>query len=65
MKNINHNKKGTKDKEYAELMKMAENAGIADLMKLYEEYSKLLELSNIYMQQMNQRFSFSTTNSSA
>jgi len=50
--------------EYEELMKMAENAGISDLMKLYGEYRKLLDMSNEYLQQLNPKFSFSTTDSS-
>ncbi len=52
------------EKEYEELMKMAENAGISDLMKLYGEYRKLLDMSDKYLQQLNPTFSFSTTNSS-
>lgn len=52
------------EKEYEELMKMAENAGISDLMKLYGEYRKLLDMSDKYLQQMNPKFSFSTTDSS-
>lgn len=50
--------------EYEELMKMAENAGISDLMKLYGEYRKLLDMSDKYLQQLNPKFSFSTTDSS-
>ncbi len=53
------------EKEYAELMKLAENAGIADLMRLYGEYKKLIDLSNTYLQQMNPKFSFSTTDTSS
>jgi len=52
------------EKEYEELMKMAENAGTSDLMKLYGEYRKLLDMSDKYLQQLNPTFSFSTTNSS-
>ena len=52
------------EREYEELMKMAENAGISDLMKLYGEYRKLLDMSNKYLQQLNPKFSFSTTDSS-
>jgi len=52
------------EREYEELMKMAENAGISDLMKLYGEYRKLLDMSNEYLQQLNPKFSFSTTDSS-
>ena len=52
------------EKEYEELMKMAENVGISDLMKLYGEYRKLLDMSDKYLQQLNPTFSFSTTNSS-
>jgi len=52
------------EKEYEELMKMAENAGISDLMKLYGEYRKLLDMSDKYLQQLNPKFSFSTTDSS-
>jgi hypothetical protein len=53
------------EREYEELMKMAENAGISDLMKLYGEYRKLLDMSDKYLQQLNPKFSFSTTDSSA
>jgi len=52
------------EKEYEELMKIAENAGISDLMKLYGEYRKLLDMSDKYLQQLNPKFSFSTTDSS-
>ncbi|MEO0124003.1 MAG: hypothetical protein ABIL69_08395 [candidate division WOR-3 bacterium] len=45
-------------------MKLSENAGISDLMKLYGEYKKLLDIANTYLQQMNQKFVFSTKDSS-
>lgn len=54
----------TAEQEYEDLMKMAENAGISDLMKLYSEYRKLIDMSDKYLQQMNPKFSFSTTDSS-
>lgn len=54
----------TPEQEYEDLIKMAENAGISDLMKLYGEYRKLLDMSDKYLQQMNPTFSFSTTDSS-
>lgn len=56
-------KNGIED-EYSQLMKLSENAGISDLMKLYGEYKKLLDLANRYLQQMNQKFVFSTKDSS-
>jgi len=52
-----------KEKEYQEVKKMAENAGIADLMKVYGEYKKLMEMSNRYLKEISPKYIFSTTNS--
>lgn len=52
-----------KEKEIQEIKKMAEKAGIVDLMKVYGEYKKLMEMSNRYLQEMRPKFTFSTTNS--
>jgi len=53
-----------REKEYRQLIKLSENAGIMDLMKLYGEYKKLLDTANKFLQQMNQKFVFSTKDSS-
>jgi len=53
-----------KEKEYEELKKMAEKAGIADLAKAYGEYKKLMEMSFRYLQEMSPKYTFSTLDSS-
>jgi len=52
-----------KEKEYQEVKKMAENAGIADLMKVHGEYKKLMEMTNRYLKEISPKCIFSTTNS--
>ncbi len=67
MKNPNNKSQphqNNREEEYRQLMKLSENAGISDLMKLYGEYKKLLDIANTYLQQMNQKFVFSTKDSS-
>ena len=53
-----------KCKEYEDFIRMTENVGVADLLRLYTEYKKLLDISSKYMQEMYPRFAFSTTDSS-
>lgn len=53
-----------KEKEYKELKKMAEKAGIADLAKVYGEYKKLMEMSYQYLQELSPKYTFSTLSSS-
>jgi hypothetical protein len=66
MKNVDETQSAqrTPTQEYEDLMKMAEIAGISDLMKLYGEYRKLIDMSDEYLQQLSPTFSFSTTDSS-
>jgi len=53
-----------KEREYEEILKLGENAGIADLMKIYGEYKQLMDMSAQYLQMLNPNFTFSTTDSS-
>lgn len=47
-----------------ELKKMEEKAGIADLLEVYGEYKRLMEMTAEYLQETNPKFTFSTVNSS-
>lgn len=53
-----------KEKEYEELKKMAEKAGIADLAKVFGEYKRLMEMSYQYLQEMSPKYTVSTLDSS-
>ena len=53
------------EREYEELRKMADNAGLSELMTIYGEYKKLMELTSVYLQEMSPKFHFSTSDSSA
>ncbi len=54
-----------REEEYTKIIRgIEENPGIADLMRIYNEYQKIIKSSNKYLQQMQSKFVFSTTNSS-
>jgi hypothetical protein len=55
----------SKEEEYNKLKKMGEEAGLEDLMKIYGEYKRLVDMSEIYLQTMQPKLTFSTTDSSA
>ena len=64
-KMINERNKTEKEIEYEEMRKLGEKAGIADLMYLYEEYQKWMQISMQYLKEMNVKFTFSTTDSTS
>ena len=51
--------------EYEEMRKLGENAGIEDLMSLYGEYQKWMQISMQYLKEMDVKFTFSTTDSTS
>ena len=51
--------------EYEEMRKLGENAGIEDLMSLYGEYQKWMQISTLYLKEMDVKFTFSTTDSTS
>ncbi|MCW7074490.1 MAG: hypothetical protein OCU24_01375 [Candidatus Methanospirare jalkutatii] len=51
--------------EYEEMRKLGENAGIEDLMSLYGEYQKWMQISTQYLKEMDVKFTFSTTDSTS
>ncbi|MHC1566911.1 MAG: hypothetical protein ACXQTD_04125 [Candidatus Syntropharchaeia archaeon] len=64
------NKQGEKNKtekemEYEEMRKLGENAGIEDLMSLYGEYQKWMQIAMQYLKEMDAKFTFSTTDSTS
>ena len=58
-------KKTEKEIEYEEMRKLGENAGIEDLMSLYGEYQKWMQISMQYLKEMDVKFTFSTTDSTS
>ena len=55
----------TKEIEYKHIVKgLEENPGIADLMRIYSDYQKIIQTSNKYLQAMQTKFTVSTSNSS-
>lgn len=55
----------TKEIEYKDIVKgLEENPGIAELMKIYSDYQKIIQTSNKYLQAMQTKFTVSTSNSS-
>ena len=59
--NILNKKYSKKKKDFKGLRKNIELAGIEDLMVIYEEYQKLMQISMNYLKEMDIKFSFSTT----
>ena len=53
------------EKEYQELKKLAEKAGVADVSKAYNEYYKLTQASYDALDQMEPEVCYSTTDTSA
>ena len=51
------------EKELEEMKKMSESAGIEDLMAVYGEYQKLMQISMQYLKEMDIKFTLSTTDS--
>jgi len=57
--------KPEKEREYEEMRKLGKNAGIEDLMSLYGEYQKWMQISTQYLKEMDVKFTFSTTDSTS
>jgi len=55
--------KTEKEIEYEEMRKLRENAGIEDLISLYGEYQKWMQISMQYLKEMDVKLTFSTTDS--
>jgi len=54
--------KELRKKEYSEMKKMGELAGINDLIAVYGEYNKELIISNEYLKELEPKILLSTTN---
>ncbi len=61
----NEGNKTEKEREYEEMRKLGEKAGIEDLMFLYGEYQKWMQISMQYLKEMDVKFTFSTTDSTS
>jgi hypothetical protein len=62
----NHEKaKKEKEKEIEEMKKLGESAGIEDLMAVYGEYQRLMQIATQYLKETGPRFTFSTTDSTS
>ena len=57
--------KGGEEKEIEEMRKLGESAGIEDLMAVYGEYQRLMQIAAQYLQETSPRFTFSTTDSAS
>ena len=57
--------KTEKEIKYEEMRKLGEKAGIEDLMSLYGEYQKWMQISMQYLKEMDVKFTFSTTDSTS
>jgi len=57
--------KTEKEMEYEEMKRLGEKAGIEDLMSLYGEYQKWMQISMQYLKEMDAKFTFSTTDSTS
>jgi hypothetical protein len=65
MANTEEDRVTSREEEYKEIIKtIEESPGIADLMKIYDEYQKIIKSSNRYLQEFQPKFTFSTSNSS-
>lgn len=53
------------DEDYAQLKKLAEKTGVADVAKAFNEYSKLAQASYDALNELEVDVSYSTANSSA
>lgn len=52
------------EREFEELKKLGEKAGVNDVLEIYGGYCKLIQASYEYLEAMDQEFSFSTVDSS-
>ncbi len=51
------------ERELEDMKKMGESAGIEDLMAVYGEYQKWMQISIQYLKEMDVKFAFSSTDS--
>jgi len=61
----NERNKTEREMEYKEMRELGEKAGIKDLMLLYEDYQKWMQISMQYLKEMDVKFTFSTTDSTS
>jgi len=54
-----------KEKEIEEMRKLGESAGIEDLMAVYGEYQRLMQIATHYLKETGPRFTFSITDSTS
>jgi len=57
--------KKEKEKEIEEMRKLGESTGIEDLMAVYGEYQRLMQIATQYLKETGPRFTFSTTDSTS
>ena len=57
--------KEKKKKEIEEMKKLGEFAGIEDLMAVYGEYQRLMQVATQYLKEIGEKFIFSTTDSTS
>jgi len=53
------------EKEFEEMKKIGESVGIEDLMAVYGEYQKVMQIAMQYLGEMSVKFTFSTTDSTS
>ncbi len=63
--NINERNKNEREMEYEEMKKLGKQAGIDDLIALYGEYQKWIDISMQYLKEMNMKFTFSVTDNTS
>ena len=51
------------NKEFEEMLKLGENAGIVDLMTVYGQYQDYFNLSREYLEEFNPKFVSTTSDS--
>ena len=64
MKDCGRTEKKEKE-EIEEMRKLAESAGIEDLMAVYGEYQRLMLIATQYLKETGPRFTFSITDSTS
>ena len=64
MKNYGVAKK-EKEKEIEEMRKLGESTGIEDLMAVYGEYQRLMQIATQYLKETGPRFTFPITDSTS
>jgi len=62
---IHEKAKTEKEKEIEEMKKLGEFAGIEDLMAVYGEYQRLMQLATQYLKEIDPKFAFLTTDNTS